>query len=161
MSTNPKRVRIVMPQHGKGEVWLDDVKVEACFSVAFRAGVGQVNHLTLETIGHPEVTLEGVAQVDTVVLPAGPDPKGPGVVRNRSGQVWCSHHAHQWRDGCAACDEARAATPPAAVALPVGFDLKTEADVDAIRAGWFHNYTGRPTWWRRLVDWLNTRENGK
>lgn len=78
---NEKRVRIVMPRHGRGEVWLDDEKIDGVTRVEFTAGVANaVNHLTLTTIAHPEVVFEGVADVDVVPQPIparDPDATGP------------------------------------------------------------------------------------
>ena len=81
VDVNEKRVRIVMPRHGRGEVWLDDERIDGVVRVEFTAGVADaVNHLTLTTIAHPEVVFEGVADVDVVPQPIparDPDATGP------------------------------------------------------------------------------------
>lgn len=59
------KVRIVMSNHGRGEVFIDGNKVEGVRAVSFAAAVDQINVLEIK-LGPAEVEIDGVADITTI-----------------------------------------------------------------------------------------------
>lgn len=61
------KIKIVMTDHCRGKVYLDDVEVRRVKSVRFSSGLDEVNRAYLEILPD-QVEIEGDADVLTVVL---------------------------------------------------------------------------------------------
>lgn len=60
------KFKIVLSAHGRGEVWRNGEKVKGVRSVTVRAGVDQLNVVTLELFA-PDVEIEGAADIKDLV----------------------------------------------------------------------------------------------
>lgn len=58
-------IRIVMHRHGRGEIFVDDVKVPGVFEIGMTAGVDQTNNVTIK-VRAEKVDVSGVFDVTTI-----------------------------------------------------------------------------------------------
>ncbi len=56
------KLHISMSDHGRGEVFVDGAKIDGVLSIAFAAGVGEINTCTL-AVSFKEIRIEGPSDI--------------------------------------------------------------------------------------------------